>query len=204
MQRKCPDLHFELRKEDVKVPPSRENVTAKQMSGEVRGVLQYMLPTIPLDEMTVTSGPENVRRRPYKDTGLWQGVRHTASDVQAKENFKNAQGETARHGLGEPVRSPIEGKIIRIDEKANGLIIADQDGNVIGVRHMKRANNPRDKDGNPLKPEDADKQREWQRGDIVKTDDTLGFIHNIGGENRGESLAYLQGGIACGTTRESF
>ena len=105
---------------------------------------------------------------------------YSARRTGYQNDFKNPQGETARHGLGEPVRSPIEGKIIRIDKADNGLIIADKDGNVIGVRHMKLANNPRDKDGNPLKPEDAHKQRVWKTGDTVKVGDTLGYIDNVG------------------------
>ncbi len=163
-----------------------------------------MLPTIPVKEMTVTSGPEHVRVHDVPDVGRWYGTRHTALDVQAGKDFKNPQGETARHGLGEPVRSPIEGKIIRVDEKTNGLIIADKDGNVIGVRHMKLANNPRDKDGNPLKPEDAHKQRVWKTGDAVKVGDTLGFINNIGAEDDEEKTKIKKGETVKDTEKKNI
>ena len=85
----------------------------------------------------------------------------------ANRYSRNWEGDTSTQGHGEPVFSPISGKVVRFDPDTNGLIIADEAGHVIGVRHMKLARNP-------------DGGLPWKKGDEVKAGQMLGTLDNVG------------------------
>ena len=81
--------------------------------------------------------------------------------------FKNWEGDTETKGQGEPVFAPISGKVVRFDPETNGLIIADEDGHAIGVRHMTLARNP-------------DTKQPWKEGDEVRPGQLHGFMDSVG------------------------
>ncbi len=140
-----------VKKEDLPSEKSTAHFGATKLPGEVKRLLQVMMPTVPLEKMRITAGPEEVRQsdKPVNNREMQQKMykayRHTAIDAQAemgKQGFKNWQGETETKGRGEPVFAPISGKVVRFDPDTNGLIIAGEAGHAIGVRHMKLARNP--------------------------------------------------------------
>ncbi|HMK34174.1 MAG TPA: hypothetical protein VK463_03835 [Desulfomonilaceae bacterium] len=127
-------------------------------------LVQAMLPTIPVDQLYYLRG--------YK---LRDPEQHWGVDVQAKGGWKNCEKRGTR-GKGEPVCTPIRGKIIRVDkepdflwnpktklrdipnrdaDKVSGVIIAQvdaqgnevPDGYVVGLRHMEGMEKWRGKEG---------------------------------------------------------
>ncbi len=139
-----------VKKEDLPPEKKTEHFAATKLPPEVKRLLQVMMPTVPLEKMRITAGPEEVRQsdKPVENRQMYKAYRHTAADAQAemgREGFKNWEGKGDTKGRGEPVFAPISGKVVRFDPKDNGLIIADEAGHAIGVRHMKLGRNPLEK-----------------------------------------------------------
>ncbi len=165
-----------VKKEDLPPKKNTKHFGATKLPSEVKRLLQVMMPTVPLEKMRITAGPEEVRQsdKPVNNgemqQKMYKAYRHTAIDAQAEmgnQGFKNWQGDTKTKGRGEPVFAPISGKVVRFDPVTNGLIIADDAGHAIGVRHMKLGRNP-------------DAGLPWKEGDDVKPGQMLGFMDSAG------------------------
>ena len=81
------------KKEDL--PPKRntEHFAATKLPREVKRLLQVMMPTVPLEQMSITAGPEEIRHKKDKI----EAYRHNGIDAQAvsveegQPQFKNWQ-----------------------------------------------------------------------------------------------------------------
>ena len=96
------------------LPPKQDtpHFGASKLPREVKRLLQVMMPTVPLEQMSITAGPEEIRHNKDKI----EAYRHNGIDAQAvsveegQPQFKNWAGDTKSQGRGEPVFAPIGGK----------------------------------------------------------------------------------------------